>query len=456
MPEPGSGVPRRLLTGWGRTAPTAADVVTAERVDDIDDALATAGRRGTIARGLGRSYGDAAQNAGGSVLDATQLDRVLDVDFERGVLRVEAGVSLDALMRMLLPRGWFVPVSPGTRFVTVGGALAADIHGKNHHVEGSFANHVQSATLHTPKGIQQISPDCDPELFWATAGGMGLTGILSEVTMRLLPVETVFMRVDTERARNLDDVMERMRTGDADYRYSGAWIDCMARGAALGRSVLFRGDHATLDELPPRKKAHARRFKPHTLLTAPWMPDGLALNRFTVTAFNEVFFRAAPREERGRIQAIAPFVHPLDWVSGWNRVYGSRGFVQYQYVVPEEADDTVRRSLELLSDARCASFFAVLKRFGAANPGLLSFPTPGWTLALDIPTAVHGLAPLLDRLDELVAEAGGRVYLAKDARLRPELLPVMYPKLEELREVRKRIDPTGVLQSDLARRLRLA
>jgi decaprenylphospho-beta-D-ribofuranose 2-oxidase len=455
MPADPAPAIRRLLTGWGRTAPTAADVVAPESVHDVDDVLASADRRGAIARGLGRSYGDAAQNAGGVVLDATHLDRVLDVDFERGVLRVEAGVSLDALMRMLLPRGWFVPVSPGTRFVTVGGAFAADVHGKNHHVQGSFANHVLSATLHTPKGVQQIGPDSNRDLFWATAGGMGLTGILSEVTMRLFPVETVYMRVDTERAKDLDDVMTRMRTGDAEYRYSGAWIDCMSRGAALGRSVLFRGDHATLDELPARKRRHARLFKPHTILTTPWVPDGLALNRFTVAAFNEVFFRAAPREERGRIQAIAPFVHPLDWISGWNRIYGNRGFVQYQYVVPEEADDTVRQSLELLSDARCASFFAVLKRFGPENPGLLSFPRPGWTLALDVPTSVRGLAPLLDELDRLVVEAGGRVYFAKDSRVRPELVPTMYPDLDRLREVRARVDPSNVLQSDLARRIGL-
>jgi decaprenylphospho-beta-D-ribofuranose 2-oxidase len=445
---------RRLLTGWGRTAPTAATVVTPERPDDVDDVLGTAGRRGAIARGLGRSYGDAAQNAGGSVVDATRLDRVLDADYERGVLRVQAGASLDSLMRMLLPRGWFVPVSPGTRFVTVGGALAADIHGKNHHVEGSFANHVESLVLHTPKGVHEIGPDRDPELFWATAGGMGLTGIISEMTFRLLPVETALMAVDTERASDLDDVMARMRAGDASYRYSGAWIDCLARGASLGRSVLFRGDHATLDQLPRRRRAHARRFKPHTLLSAPWAPDGL-LNRFTMAAFNEVFFRRAPREERGRITPIAPFVHPLDWISGWNRIYGRHGFVQYQYVVPEDADETVRHSLERLSDARCASFLAVLKRFGPGNPGLLSFPSAGWTLALDIPAGVHGLAPLLDELDELVAAAGGRVYLAKDSRLRPELLSRMYPRLDEMREVRRRIDPSGVLQSDLARRLHL-
>jgi decaprenylphospho-beta-D-ribofuranose 2-oxidase len=455
MPEFTTDAPRQLLTGWGRTAPTAASVVTPTDPHDVDDLLAMAGRRGAIARGLGRSYGDAAQNAGGSVVDATQLARVVDADYERGILCVQAGASLDTLMRTLLPRGWFVPVSPGTRFVTVGGALAADIHGKNHHVEGSFANHVESVTLHTPKGVHQIGPDRDPELFWATAGGMGLTGIISEVSLRLLPVETAFMSVDTERAKDLDDVMARMRAGDADYRYSGAWVDCLARGASLGRSVLFRGDHARLDQLPRRRRARAREFKPHTLLTAPWVPDGL-LNRFTMAAFNEAFFRKAPREERGRVTPIAPFVHPLDWINGWNRIYGRHGFVQYQYVVPESEDTTVRRTIERISDGRFPSFLTVLKRFGPGNPGLLSFPIAGWTLTLDIPASIRGLAPLLDELDLLVTEAGGRVYLAKDSRLRPEVLAAMYPQLDQLREVRKRVDPAGVLQSDLARRLHLA
>ena len=422
----------------------------------VAEALRAAPERGLIARGLGRSYGDAAQNAGGRVLSTDRLDRILDVDLAAATARVEPGVSLHRLMQLLVPLGLFPAVTPGTRQVTIGGAIAADIHGKNHHVEGSFASHVIRLALDTPAlGRVEASPIADPDVFWATAGGMGLTGIIVEATIELLRIETSLMAVDTERIGDLDALMARMLDSDDRYRYSVAWIDSLAHRGALGRAVLTRGDHAPAHDLPAARRGRDRRleFTAAERLRAPsWAPPGL-LNRWTVAGFNELWFRKAPRREEGRLQTIAAFFHPLDAVAGWNRVYGRPGFVQYQFVVPYGEEAALRTILERLSRARCASFVTVLKRFGAANPGPLSFPLPGWTLAVDIPASTGDLACLLDGLDTLVADAGGRVYLAKDSRLRPELLGTMYPDLPRWQAVRARLDPDHRLHSDLARRL---
>ncbi|MEU3103504.1 FAD-binding oxidoreductase [Streptomyces griseoflavus] len=442
------------VTGWGRTAPTTARLVRPRTYEEAALAVRECGARGGIPRGLGRAYGDAAQNAGGAVLDMTGLDRVHAIDADGGTVLCDAGVSLHRLMEVLLPLGWFVPVTPGTRYVTVGGAIGADIHGKNHHVSGSFSRHVLSLELLTADGEVRTAVPGTP-LFEATAGGMGLTGVILTATIRLQPVETSLMSVDTERADDLDDLMARLADTDHRYRYSVAWIDLLARGRATGRAVLTRGDHAPLDALP--RGTRARRdplsFRTSRLPAAPsFVPEGL-LSRTTVGLFNELWYRKAPRSRTGQLQRIPAFFHPLDGVPHWNRVYGRGGFVQYQFVVGHDREDALRRIVHRISERRCPSFLAVLKRFGDADPGWLSFPLPGWTLALDIPAALPGLGGFLDELDEEVADAGGRVYLAKDSRLRPELLAAMYPRLGDFRALRAELDPRGVFTSDLSRRL---
>jgi len=366
-----------------------------------------------------------------------------------------AGTSLDELMRWLIPRGWFL-VTPGTRFVTVGGAIASDIHGKGHHVDGTFGNHVHSFRLLTGQGeVIDVGRESNANAFWATTGGMGLTGVILDATFDLIRAETRFIRVDEERCANLDAMFAAMEAGDAAYRYSVAWIDCGARGKHLGRGILGRGNHAVFDEIPKAQRAGAHTFAPRQLAIAPpAMPSGL-VNPWTVGAFNELWYHKSRFSHRGSIQDIGLFFHPLDLVDEWNIVYGRRGFVQYQFVVPFGQENTVRAIVETLSNERIPSFLAVLKRFGAANPGMLSFPIPGWTLAVDIPVKRSSLARTFDRFDEMVLQAGGRVYLAKDARTRPEHLGQMYPRLAEWQSIREQLDPAHQINSDLARRLGL-
>jgi len=390
------------------------------------------------------------------VISTARLNRIIALDATTGLAACEAGVSLEQLMVAGLPAGWFVPVSPGTRQVTVGGAIAADVHGKNHHVAGSFARHVPSFDLLLPSGeLRTVTPRADPSLFWATAGGMGLTGLIVRATVQLKRVATSRVRVDTVRTADIDETMAVLAEHDRAYGYTVAWSDSLARGASLGRSVITSGDFADPADLPSGGRADPFVFRPGARLSVPpGVPPGL-VSRYTVALANEAWYRKAPRLRRGELQTIGKFFHPLDGVRNWNRVYGPGGFRQYQYVVPFGQEAAVRRSFELVSAARAPSFVTVLKRFGEQDPGLLSFPMAGWTLALDLPARTPGLAGLLGALDDLVVGAGGRVYLAKDSRVPADVLAQMYPRLAEFRALRASLDPKAVLASDLSRRLGL-
>lgn len=445
----------RLLTGWGNTTSSRArvDMLTVSTARDL---LLSVGSQGAIMRGLGRAYGDAAQNGGGLVLGlADDVDNI-ELDSERGVARCPAGVSLDRLIALLVPRGFFVPVSPGTRFVTVGGAVASDIHGKNHHVDGSFGSHIEKLSILLADGsVVEVGPE-DGDLFWATVGGMGLTGAILDVTFRLLRIETSRCTVSTRRCSDLESLLAAMSEHDDEYRYSVAWTDLLVTGRALGRGILWRGDHTRRDELPD-SIGDPLAYETRSLGSVPNVipPPGL-VNKLTSSLFNELWYRKAPKSRDGEVKTIPGYFHPLDSVGHWNRLYGPHGFVQYQFLVPFGQEESLRRVVSDIARAGCATPLVVLKRFGEGNRGFLSFPAPGWTLTVDIAARFDGLGTLLRSLDEIVLAAGGRHYLAKDAHMGPETLSRGYPRLEEWKSVKNRVDPDGIWSSDLARRLELS
>jgi len=381
------------------------------------------------------------------------MDRVLSLDLSRGIVRAEAGASFDSLLRQCVPRGWFVPVTPGTRHVTLGGAVAADVHGKNHHRDGSFGSHVLAFTLVGAGGPRPLAPTVEPDLYWATIGGMGLTGVIADVTVQMRAISTSRLVVTTERVPDLESCMARLSELDADHEYSVAWVDGLCTGRRLGRAVITAGDHAEPGDLPDGRRVGALDYEPRARLVVPFTPPRGLVGPATLRAFNEAWYRRAPRRRVDEVQTIAQFFHPLDALRDWSRLYGRCGFTQYQLVVPFSGADVVRRAIELLHGAGVPPALCVLKSFGRASAAPMSFPIPGWTLAVDLALGSAAVAGALDEIDSAVAAAGGRVYLAKDGRLRPELLPVMYPRLAAWDAVRERHDPDHVFVSDLWRRV---
>lgn len=432
------------IGGWGRSRLADVRAWRPERAPALEQAFRTERPDGVIAYAGGRSYGDAPLNDGGDVILTGRLDRILSADWKTGDVACEPGVTFGDLMRVALAHGYAVPVSPGTGFATIAGGVANDVHGKNHDRHGSFGDHVQWIDMLLPNGeAKRITPKDDADLFAATVGGIGLTGIMQAVGLKLRKVKSNAVRMTERRARDLDEFLAMQEEAREKHTYVVGWIDATARGRSLGRGILETADESqgASDEKPARRKR------------MPTEMPGFALNRLSVGLFNALYYHRVPSGGRERRVPLAQFLYPLDAIEDWNRLYGKRGFYQFQCVLPDaESPAGLRRLMEAISDAGTGSFLAVLKSMGGEGKGYLSFPMRGYTLALDFP-AKPGVIELLATLERITLDHGGRIYLAKDAAMSADSFAAMYPKLEAFRAVLDRIDPDRRMDSDMARRL---
>lgn len=415
---------------WGRfpNIPQTANPVTWR--ESLGQALgeATALHGTTLPYGNGRSYGDSCIAQSSHVLPMSSLDRFIEADWSTGILTVEAGITLAQVLAAAIPHGWFLPVTPGTKYVTLGGAIANDVHGKNHHVRGTFGQHVRQFGLLRDLQVLPCSPEENSELFCATIGGLGLTGVITWATLQLMPIRSAQIDSSVERFGSLEDFFALSNELDHRHEYSVAWIDCLAKGPNSGRGVYITGDHARYGSLqaPPAKKRNV-----------PFTPPISLINNVSLRAFNEAYWRSHPPTRTLVRSEYDPFFYPLDKLLNWNRIYGRQGFQQYQCVIPDaNAASAMPELLKAIADSGQGSFLAVLKRCGdITSPGLLSFPMPGASLALDFPNR-HGLTPLLQRLDTIVRNAQGRLYPAKDAHMSGRDFRAAYPQWEQLERLR--------------------
>jgi len=439
----------QMLTGWGRAVPSRAMVGGPIDLDDLQELVASRPSRGVLGRGAGRSYGDAAQNMDGYVLAPVTRSH-MELNAAAATLRASASTSFTEMLAAVVPHGLILPVLPGTRHLTMGGAVAADVHGKNQRRDGSIAAWIDEIELIDGRGsLRTLTPEGDPGAFWATVGGMGLTGLILAVTIRLLRIRSALLEVTSRRLADLDALLAAL--DEAESRYSVAWVDTTASGRSLGRGILDVGDH--LAGLDPLLEPDGLAYHPPRARRAPAVPF-CAVTPWSARGFNSLWFRRAPQEHRG-LADLTRYFHRLDAVEGWNRAIGPRGLVQYQFVVPEGHEKVIARALEAVQQHRCAPFLGTLKRFGPSSGGPLSFPLPGWSLAIDMPAGNPQLGRVLDELDREVSNAGGRVYLAKDARLSRAAFGDMYAASAQWQPARAELDPRGVFRSDLGRRLGL-
>ena len=442
------------LCGWGRFPVETCRVYRPEKNSEVVSLVRSGGEPSLISRGLGRSYGDAGLNSAGVTIHHAHLNRFLSFDEQTGTLECEAGVSLAEVIEVFLRRGFLPPVLPGTKFVTVGGAVAADIHGKNHHREGSFGDFLEGFDLLTAGGdVLTCTRQENAEVFFATVGGMGLTGTILRARLRMRKVESARLSVEVQKARRLEEALELMAASDDQYLYSVAWVDCLAGEKTLGRSLLLRGNHLPEAELTHRgANLFATPRRPS--FSVPFSLPSFFLNAPTVKAFNALYYAMHSRAQRSMVD-FDRFFFPLDRLANWNRLYGRRGFVQFQAALPKaNAWPGFSAMLRRVAGSGLASFQGVLKSLGKGSGGLLSFPMEGFTLALDLP-ATRGIQKVYSELSQLALDHGGRVYLAKDALLTPEMFALMYPSLDEFLSIKGKIDPRGLFSSSLARRLKI-
>lgn len=442
------------LSGWGQYHPISCETVRPTRFEDCRTVLSESSGP-ILTRGLGRSYGDSAVLSDGPVMLGTGLNRMLSFDKTTGLLHTEAGASLGEIINAVLPHGWFLPTTPGTKYVTVGGAIAADVHGKNHHADGTFGTWVREFTLLLADGsLRRCTPEENTPLFWATIGGMGLTGHIADVLIQMKSCPSAYYQVSYRRAGNLGAILELLESTGDQYPYSVGWIDCLASGSRLGRSVLMLGQDAELDALSPTQREEPFRLAGPPRKSVPFPFPSFALNAWSVRAFNELYYaRHGNREE---VAHYDTYFYPLDSILHWNRIYGRRGFVQYQALFPPHtAEEGLRLVLETLGRYGLASFLAVIKRSGPANPAPLSYLSEGYTLALDIPNTGDRLLKMTRELDAILLERDGRLYLAKDSLMDAATFAAMYPRKDEFLAIKRDVDPNNRFTSEQARRLAL-
>ncbi len=443
------------LSGWGRYPVVNAKSVRPENWSSVDNYVNNANGDALIARGKGRSYGDAAINDNGYTILLERCNRFVSFNDKTGDLCLESGVTLDEIINIFAPRGWFPAVVPGTKLVTAGGAIAADIHGKNHHRDGSFCNFVKGFTVIVASGEKiSCSREQNSDLFWATVGGMGLTGIIADVQMTLKPIESVYIDKTEIKAKNLDHVMSLFDEHENNYQYSVAWIDCLARGKDLGRSILMLGNPVSKTDERIRHLNNPLSQAEKKQVKVPLDSPAWLLNPFTMGTFNSLFYAKQMSEHHQSLADFESYFFPLDAIGSWNRLYGKRGFIQHQTVFPPDTSaEALRTLLTMCSERGWGSFLAVLKRFGPQD-GWLSFPKPGYTLTLDI-AVKDGLFEFLNELESVVLNYSGRIYLAKDATLSPAAFRQMYPRFEEWQKVKAKYDPKNTFSSHLSQRLQI-